>query len=157
MARTFTDSNGLPAGHHYYYTVSVNAAAAARITDLATFRLRGGWDAGRFLPYAFAAFAVGRADLSRSATLHITAVDATDVLPNGTALTPLPPLDIGPDTSGASQNGLFTYGAGAGLGMDVALLPNLFLRGEWEYVQLAPLKGTHIQISTVRSGLGLKF
>ncbi len=45
----------------------------------------------------------------------------------------------------------------AGLGVDVALLSNVFLRTEWEWVQFAPLKGDHIHISTVRTALGLKF
>src|SRR6266849_2440090 len=56
-----------------------------------------------------------------------------------------------------ARNGVFAYGAAAGLGVDVALLPNVFLRGEWEFVQFAPLQGDHIHINTVRTALGLKF
>jgi outer membrane immunogenic protein len=56
-----------------------------------------------------------------------------------------------------ARNGVFAYGAAAGLGVDVALLPNLFLRGEWEWAQFAPVEGLHLHVSTIRTALGLKF
>jgi outer membrane immunogenic protein len=164
IARSITDSNGLPLHHTYVYDVAVTGTAAARITDWGTFRFRGGWAAGQFLPYGFVAFAVGRADVSRSATVTYSAIDFPD---SGTAATvascapppPGPQYAICPTTlsESAAQKGVFAYGAAAGLGVDIALLPNVFLRGEWEFVQFAPLKGDHIHINTVRTALGLKF
>ena len=47
--------------------------------------------------------------------------------------------------------------ASAGLGMDVALLPNMFLRGEWEFVAFAAVGGIRSNINTGRVGVGVKF
>jgi outer membrane immunogenic protein len=152
LERVFMDDAQAPPGHHFQYDVTVQGSGSARITDFGTFRLRGGWAAGPFLPYAFVAVAVGRADVARSATVSYTRTDFPD-----TGVTPLPPATFGPVTETDGRNGAFAYGAAAGLGIDTALMPNLFLRGEWEYVQFAPLKGDHIHISTVRTALGLKF
>ena len=152
IERLFMDNTNAPPGHNFQYDVTVLGSASARITDFGTFRLRGGWAAGRFLPYAFVAVAVGRADVARSATVQST---ITDFPEQGTA--PLPPSTFGPVTETDGRAGAFAYGGAAGVGLDAALLPNVFLRGEWEYVQFAPLKGDHIHISTVRTALGLKF
>ncbi len=165
ISRSITDSSGLPPGHHYVYDVTVAGAAAARITDWGTFRFRGGWAAGRFLPYGFVAFAVGRADISRSASVTLSAVDFPDsgtnpiTQPGNCGLASPPNYAICPGTSSEadSRNGVFAYGGAAGLGVDIALLPNVFLRGEWEFVQFAPVQGDRIHINTVRTALGLKF
>src|SRR5262249_646543 len=68
-----------------------------------------------------------------------------------------PSPTFGPVTESDERKGAFAFGGAAGLGVDIALLPNLFWRAEWEWVQFAPLKGDHIHISTVRTALGLKF
>ena len=41
--------------------------------------------------------------------------------------------------------------------MDVAILPNVFLRGEWEYVGFAQVGGIRTNINTGRVGIGVKF
>ncbi len=152
IERLFLDDTNAPSGHHFQYDVTVQGSATARITDFGTFRLRGGWAAGPFLPYGFVAFALGRADVARSATVQYVRTDFPD---QGTV--PLPPTTFGPVTETDGRRGAFAYGAAAGLGVDVALLSNVFWRTEWEWVQFAPLKGDHIHISTVRTALGLKF
>jgi outer membrane immunogenic protein len=154
IERTFLDSNNVPAGHHYFYDITVTGAASAHITDWGTFRFRGAWAAGPFLPYGFVAFAVGRTDISRSGTVSGTAVDKPDP-----ATPPLPPLPnlLVDETASDSRTGVFAYGAAAGLGVDVALWRNVFLRGEWEFVQFVPVQGLHIHINTIRTALGLKF
>jgi outer membrane immunogenic protein len=152
LERVFMDDAQAPPGHHFQYDVTVQGSASARITDFGTFRLRGGWAAGPFMPYAFVAFAAGRADVARTATVSYTRTDFPDS-PNA----PLPPTTFGPVTESDQRKGAFAYGGAAGLGIDTAVLPNLFLRAEWEWVQFAPLKGDHIHISTVRTALGLKF
>ncbi len=103
--------------------MTVQGSATARITDFGTFRLRGGWAAGPFLPYGFVAFALGRADVARSATVQYVRTDFPD---QGTV--PLPPTTFGPVTETDGRRGAFAYGAAAGLGVDVALLSNVFLR-----------------------------
>jgi len=162
IERTFFDSHGLPPGHNYFYDVLVAGAASVRITDFGTFRVRGGWAAGAFLPYAFLGVAVGRFDWSRTASVNGTATDQPSPAPSppppATCISncPLPNLTIS-EHQGDSRTGAFAYGGAVGLGVDVALLPNLFLRGEWELVQFAPAEHMHMRINTVRTALGLKF
>jgi outer membrane immunogenic protein len=158
LGRSFTDSTNLPAGHHYLYTVNVGAQSSLHMTDIATFRARGGWAAGNFLPYAFAGLAVGRADVSTSATLAYTAYDIPDVqTPPTPQLTPLTNLTYGPVTQANGQNGAFLYGIAAGLGTDIALVSNVFVRGEVEYIFFAPTAGIQLSMWSARVGAGVKF
>jgi outer membrane immunogenic protein len=41
--------------------------------------------------------------------------------------------------------------------VDVAVLPNVFLRAEWEYVAFAPVDGIRATLNTGRVGAGLRF
>ena len=41
--------------------------------------------------------------------------------------------------------------------LDWALTPNIFLRGEFEYVQFAPIANIVASIATARVGAGFKF
>jgi outer membrane immunogenic protein len=124
ISRSITDSNGLPPGHHYVYDVTVAGEAAARITDWGTFRLRGGWAAGRFLPYGFVGFAVGRVDISRSGSVSLSAVDFPDqgtdpITQPGNCGLPSPPnyaLCPGTSSETDSRKGVFAYGVLRGWG-----------------------------------------
>jgi outer membrane immunogenic protein len=155
LSRSFVDSTNLPTGHHYQYDVSVAAQAAVHMTDIASFRARAGWVAGSFLPYGFVGFAVGRANVSNSATVAYTATDFPDS--ETPPLTPLPNLTSGPTTQGNGQNGAFAYGFSAGAGVDVAVTSNIFVRGEFEFIYFAPVEGTQLNIESARVGAGLKF
>jgi opacity protein-like surface antigen len=155
IARSFTDSTNLPAGHNYFYSVNVGAQSSMTITDVATFRGRAGWEVGNFLPYAFGGFAVGRANYSTSATLQDTAFDSPAA--QTPPLTPLPSLSFGPATNGNSANGTYIYGAAVGLGLDWAMTSNLFLRGEVEYIYFAPVGSIQASITSARVGAGFKF
>src|SRR5882757_6061761 len=141
---------GAPSGHHFVYGINESGSATVRITDLATFRARAGWIAGQFLPYGFIGVAVARADVSRSATVLWTRTDLPD---NGD-----PPLNAaGGGTQSDVQNGGFYYGYTAGIGMDVFVMPNVFLRGEWEFVQLPNIKGLNVNMNNLRAAVGMKF
>ena len=146
-----SNDSGAPAGHHFVYGVSLTGTESLRITDLATFRARGGWSAGRFMPYGFIGAAVARADVSRSATV---AWDRTD-FPDDPLVAPIPPASGG-GTKADVKNGGFYFGYAAGLGMDVLLMPNVFVRGEWEYVGL-PIQSMQVNINTFRAAVGVIF
>jgi opacity protein-like surface antigen len=108
------------------------------------------------MPYAFLGLAVARADVSRSATVTWDRTDVPDVqTPPTPPLTPIPPASGG-GTKAEVQNGGFYYGYAGGLGMDVFLMPNVFVRGEWEYVGM-PIQSMHVNINTVRAAVGVKF
>lgn len=158
ITRTFADDTGAPAQHHFFYTPTVSASASARVTDYGTVRARAGVVLDRFLPYAFVGGAVGRVDVSRSATVSYLRQDIPDqVAPPATPITPIPDFNFGPQTRSEQKNGAFAYGYAAGLGMDVAVMPNVFMRAEWEYVQFAPIKSINISLNTLRAGLGIRF
>jgi outer membrane immunogenic protein len=110
----------------------------ARIIDYGTLRVRGGWAAGMFMPYATFGLAIGRMDITRSVVVTPSAAPA------------LPAV---------SENLLnqFGYGYAAGLGVDFCLLANLFMRAEYEYVQFPDFQGLNAHIHNVRVGAALKF
>ena len=66
---------------------------------------------------------------------------------------------LGTFTGSASdaKDNAFAGGFVAGLGMDVLLMPNVFLRGEWEYVAFGTIGGVRTSINVARAGLGLRF
>src|SRR5262249_27516677 len=131
--------------------------SSVRVTDIWTFRARVGWVWDNFLPYGFIGAAVARADASRSATVDASLTDTfTD--PNTFVQTRTTSEFVGyPATLVDKQGSLFTFGYTAGLGGDYLITPNLFVRGEWEFVGLPNIKNNRVSINTVRTGLGLKF
>jgi outer membrane immunogenic protein len=158
FGRQFSDDSSAPPGHHFTYDVFIDNAARARLTDFATLRARAGFVMDKFMPYGFAGFALGRVDVLRSLTVSYTAQDNPDPqTPPNPPLTPVPPPAFGPASASEQRDGVFAYGFTAGLGIDVAIMPNMFMRAEWEYVQFAPVEDFKININTVRAGLGLRF
>jgi outer membrane immunogenic protein len=110
---------------------------------LSTVRGRAGYAFGQFLPYAMVGLAVGRFDYATTSTV-------TDDQTN-------PVATFGPVTTTDSQNNKFGYGYVYGLGMDVAITPSMFLRGEWEYVAFNKVGDIRSTLSTARVGLGVRF
>ena len=91
-----------------------------------------------FLPYAFLGAAVARVDVVRSATVSYTRHDIPDsVTPPALPITPEADFRFGPESRGVNRKGVFAYGYTGGLGLDVALLPNVFVRAEWQVQQMA--------------------
>lgn len=143
IGRSFTTSDG------YLYNVFVNSAASVSIRDYGTLRARAGYVLGRFLPYALVGAAIGRADLTRTVTVALTGTD--------TNIPPGPDVALGPVTQTESKANAFIYGFSVGAGLDVAITENIFLRGEYEYLQFYPFSGALISINTGRLGVALKF
>jgi opacity protein-like surface antigen len=143
---------GAPSGHHFFYNTTVDGDASLRIKDYAALRLRAAWAAEQFLPYFFAGGVVGRADYSVSGHVQID----TEDIPDDPATTPLTFTRIDRQRTDQKSDAI-AYGATAGLGLEVALLPNVFLRAEWEYVYFAPIHDIQVSINSGHVGLGLKF
>ena len=137
--------SGAALSDSFFHDVRVDSSASIAISDMATFRARAAYAWGCFLPYAFGGFALGKADISHSVTVH----DAVS------------PTISGPFTSLATLNATdavhnhLVYGYTGGLGVDVNLVGGLFMRAEWEYVRFTSTVDT--SINTVRAGLGYKF
>ena len=155
LTRIIQNDSQAPTGHHFFYTTTVSGNASVQITDFATLRVRAGWEIGQFLPYAFGGLAIGRANYYRSATVSYTTEDIPDTTDPVTP--PNPPPNFGPVSKTEAQSNAIAYGFAAGLGVDVSILPNVFLRAEWEYVQFAPIHDIQVNIKGGRVGIGLKF
>lgn len=141
IARIVSTSDGVT------HDVFIQSAASLKLVDYATFRGRAGWAFGQFLPYAVLGAAVGRFNYTTSATV----VDVWTPAGGG------PPTTFVPGTQTDNKDNAFAAGFVAGLGLDVAVLPNVFLRGEWEYIAFAPVNGIRASLNTGRVGLGLRF
>jgi outer membrane immunogenic protein len=142
-SEAFTTTNRLSDG--FFHSVSATSQAQIAISDMATFRARAAYSYNCFLPYAFAGFALGNADISRTVTVNDSA--GNSVFGPFTQFVPLT------STQGTSNH--MIYGYTAGLGMDINLVGGLFMRAEWEYVRFVDQVDT--SINTVRAGLGYKF
>lgn len=132
MTRIVTPSTGTD-------TVTIIGAASANLKEYATLRARAGYAFGQFLPYGFAGGVVGRFDYTRDFYLNVTGAD------NGTY------------TLYETKNNAIVAGVTLGLGLDVALTPNVFLRGEWEHNIFAEFDGIRVNTNTARVGLGVRF
>ena len=88
----------------------------------------------------------------RNSTLEAEGVPSSwTTLPSGT-------------TNGAVFGGFIGYNMqwdqlafAAGLGVDWAATPNVFVRGEWEFVAFAPVNQTRTNIQVGHVGAGVRF
>lgn len=131
----------------YQHEVIIQSSAYIKLLDYGTLRGRVGYTFGQFLPYAFMGVAVGRFDYASSATV-------TD---NITPPAPATPYTFGPQTDSRGKTNAYDAGFDVGLGLDVAVLPNVFVRGEYEYIAFAPLSGIRTSLQTLRAGIGVRF
>jgi len=60
-------------------------------------------------------------------------------------------------SNSAGQTNALLYGFSVGGGLDWALTQNIFLRGEFEFVQFAPISNISVAIISGRAGAGFKF
>jgi len=139
----------VPSGDSDLCGVKLSGTGTATVTDVVTLRGRAGYAIDNFLPYMFAGVALGRADVTRTATLV-----QTDTI---TGPVPVASPVVTTFTSTQPNNGLFVYGWTAGAGLEAMLWGGLFARGEYEYVRFVSIKNISIQMSTARLGLGYKF
>ena len=118
-------------------STTYDATSSVTLKDYGTIRGRAGYAVGKFLPYAQVGLAVGR--LSYQTTGTSTSGGTTTTILN----------------SGNTNS--WRVGVSAGVGVDVALTSNVFLRGEYEYVAFGKAGGILDSLNTVRAGLGVKF
>jgi outer membrane immunogenic protein len=136
----------------YSDNIGYTAAARAELGDYAILKARGGYAFGRFLPYATAGLVVGRQRLASSLNSQYTEylVD-TDTGRLGA-------INAGPTARNSfmSKTG-YNYGGAIGLGLDVAVLDNLMLRAEYQYIGMASYKGLSTAANSFRVGAGVKY
>jgi opacity protein-like surface antigen len=142
ISRQFTTSS------QFQETVSIDARAQMKLVDYATLRGRAGYAWGQFLPYAFVGIAAGRFNYGTTVTVRHT----------GTPIPPAPGIafDV-TDTASNGKTNAVVGGVAAGLGIDYAVTPGMYLRGEWEYVLFAPVNGSRSNINAGKVGVGARF
>ena len=136
------------------YNVELFGTGNLDVTDYASLRARGGWVLGNFLPYGFAGFVLGSGNYSVTTLANVTQ----------STLSPPFPCTYNDLTcqnfrfsNSVGQGNALLYGFSVGGGLDWALTQNIFLRGEFEYVQFAPIANIVASIVSGRVGAGLKF
>jgi len=130
------------------FDVALDASSSLKLIDYTSLRGRAGWVMSRFMPYGFASFVVGRADITKSVTVTELETNISTGAITGA---------LGPTTNAESQSGKFIYGYSGGLGLDVALSRNIFVRGEYEFVQFVGLGGMKLNTNNGRVGAGFRF
>src|SRR6266568_3863246 len=134
VAKILVSGNSIPS------TVQLNSSL--HLVDYATIRGRGGWAIGSFLPYAMVGVAVGRANVSDSATATINNCDPVNGFCGSATFT---------------KNDLLSYGYTAGFGIDWMLTSFAFLRGEYEYVKFVHFGDRPVTVNSVHGAIGFKF
>ena len=135
------------------YDITVTGSSSMRITDYGAARVRGGWVVGNFLPYATVGFAVGRADITRTAQTSGTQ-NPTPNIPCTDPGNNCVPFNL---SATEAKNAQFLYGWSAGGGVDVLLMPNFFVRAEFEYIGFTKSQEIEAHVGTARVGAGVKF
>jgi outer membrane immunogenic protein len=143
IARRFLTSDKIQ------YDGIVSSSATMHLTDYGTVRARAGWAWGWIMPYATVGLAVGRADFTRSVDI---ALDRTD-----TSTTPPTPLGIVTYSDSEVRKSAILYGYSAGGGVDIGLMPGVFIRGEYEFVQFNRFHGISATVNTFRAAAAVKF
>lgn len=141
MRRITSTSDGLS------NDVTIAALSSMTLRDYGTVRGRIGYALGQFAPYATLGVAAGRVSYTTSST--VTAI--------GTVNTGGTPYNYGPVTATEGKDNTFVAGFTAGLGLDVAILPNIFLRAEWEFIAFSPVNKIRTTVNAGKIGIGMKF
>ena len=144
---TPADSNGIP------WTVNFTGSGSAQDVDYGTLRVRAGYVLGNFLPYAFAGLALGQADLTVSS---IGSAEGNAPTSGPCSIANTPPCYLITWNKTNSQTSVI-YGFTVGGGLDVAVTPHIFVRGEFEYTQFAPVSDIVLWVTSARLGAGIKF
>jgi outer membrane immunogenic protein len=133
-------------------SANVSGSGSLSVTDFGSLRARFGYVLNNFMPYGFAGFALGLG--SYNVTADANGQQSTTTVP----CTPAPGTCIDYDFGGTANksNALF-YGFSVGAGLDWAVTSNIFVRGEYEFIQFAPVANLTAKISTARVGAGFKF
>ncbi len=136
------------------YLVNITGSGSLTQLDFATLRATAGWSLGNFLPYGFAGFALGHANINIAATVSGEQNPPSVGLCSAAAIPPCAPFSF---AATAGKDSEWLYGFTAGAGLNYAVTQNIFLRAEYEFVQFSAVAGVMVDINSARVGAGFKF
>jgi outer membrane immunogenic protein len=148
--------------------VALSATGRLSVSSYGEARFRAGYIVGDLLPYGFIGAAVAGASYSVT-----TSADVAQFTPGSGPPPALPFSCLGtgmttgnafsgvcqdiPFFNGVGQNNALLWGYSVGAGLDWALTQHFFLRGEFEFVQFAPISSISLEIFSGRVGAGYRF
>jgi len=157
-------SSASPISNHVYgvgsalVSVYLQGTGSMEITDYGSLRARAGWVVGNyFMPYGFAGIALGRGNYAVTSLAFGQQSSPPSPAVAFLPCTPSPGACIDYAFPNATSGNSLLYGFSVGGGLEVALTSNIFVRGEYEFIQFAEVADIVAKISTVRLGAGLKF
>jgi len=134
--------------------LTLSGSGSLNNVNYVTLRGRAGWILGNFLPYGFLGFAVGEGDLAVTATVNGIQNPPSSGVCSSKNTPPCVPFSFSGSIGRPNE---LLYGGVIGAGVDVAVMRNVFLRGEFEYLSFAPVSNVVAGATTIRIGGGLKF
>lgn len=148
---TTTKTNS--AGQEVLEDISVGVAQTnkTQILDFGLINARAGYAYGRFMPYALVGLGVTRVKLD----VTMKAKEVHDVYVDG-IYTPGLSRIYGPITATLTKDA-YAATVSLGLGFEYALLDNVIVRAQYNYMTTGGVKGESISQNMARGGLALKF
>jgi outer membrane immunogenic protein len=135
------------------WTVVFTGNGSVSNLDYGTLRGRAGLVLGNFMPYGFVGLAYGQANVSVASSGY---AEGNAPASGPCSASNTPPCYLVTWNKTNSQIS-YIYGATLGVGLDFGLTQNIFLRGEFEYTQFAPVSNIVIAVTSGRLGAGIKF
>jgi outer membrane immunogenic protein len=162
VTRSYWVNNG---GNLYDTSLYTNTQGNVDMSDYLTMRGRLGWAFGNFLPYIAAGVAFGQVDSSRTVNIGYSGVCAnitstTCNLAGFNGNPPPPPVyqTIGGNYPFADlSHGKYQLGFDAVVGMDYMVTRNIFVRGEFEYINFQYPSDIRLSTLSTRIAAGLRF
>jgi outer membrane immunogenic protein len=133
-------------------SINYTASARSQLGDYAILKLRAGYPVGRFLPFFTAGAVVAKQRVSGNYT---STYNELTLDPGTGAITG---VNVGPITHNATvgKSG-FNLGGAFGAGVDFAVLDNLFLRAEYQWLGFTDYRGARTTANSFRLGAGVKY
>lgn len=129
--------------------VAVEMSNKTQILDFGLINARAGYAYGRFMPYALVGLGVTRVKINtvmNAGEYHIYTVDSV----------PVPSPKYVPSTATLTKDA-YAATVSLGLGFEYAVLDNLILRAQYNYMTAGNVKGEGVSSNMARGGLALKF
>jgi outer membrane immunogenic protein len=138
--------SGLSDGEGNTYAMLINGTGSLADLNYVALRGRAGWILGNFMPYGFLGGVVGLANINVTTSVQGFCEQGSTPTCSNFAFSA---------TDGRTS--AILYGGTVGAGLDWAVTPQFFLRGEYEYTVFLPFDHLVLSVSSARVGAGFKF
>ena len=132
--------------------ISYTANVTTKITDYGILKLRAGYAMGRFLPFATIGLAVGRGEIRATYSSLYSEYPMVAACPTSAHRS-----SANQPNNSQRRNRGYLVGGSAGVGVDWAILDNVFARAEYTYLGFADFNGQKTTLHTVKAGIGVKY